>query len=246
MPKLRTLKPRVAIADLRRVKPPRKTGDPFYSSREWRQLLADIIVERGRRCEDPNCSTPHGPWRMIYGDHIVERADGGAELERSNIMLRCPHCHGRKTADERRKRLGPRPRRARLAAFGLMRRFFFRCEFQIHFYPGQKQEKKAKMARPSIEITPEMREVVITLAQAGKSKAKISTAVGLSKKTLRKYFADELSDLFSEGINPEKKKKSHLALRQRLRIVCPHCLEAIEFTERDRRGEVRVRRGQAP
>lgn len=108
MGRLRTIRPRVATIDIRRVKPlarDNKRPDRFYSSPEWRSLLAEIKRERGARCEDPRCKTPHGPWGRLLGDHIVEIKDGGAKLDKLNIMLRCDPCHGRKTAAERTKRL---------------------------------------------------------------------------------------------------------------------------------------------
>jgi hypothetical protein len=86
---------------------PAKVVDPFYQSAEWRALMASIIEERGARCEDPD----HEPGRprvgiRIFGDHIVERRDGGEPLDRRNILLRCGSCHSRKTAAERARRYG--------------------------------------------------------------------------------------------------------------------------------------------
>lgn len=77
-----------------------KMAEPFYQSREWRQLVASIKRERGSRCEEAGC----GSTNRVIADHIVERKDGGAELDRSNIMLRCAACHQRKTAVARRMR----------------------------------------------------------------------------------------------------------------------------------------------
>jgi 5-methylcytosine-specific restriction protein A len=104
MARLKTLRPRIAELDTRRVKPPPKTGDPFYDSQPWRALVARLLSLRGRRCEDPTCPTPRGPWRRVYADHIVELSDGGAPLDPANVMLRCPTCHGRKTAAARVRR----------------------------------------------------------------------------------------------------------------------------------------------
>jgi 5-methylcytosine-specific restriction endonuclease McrA len=102
---LRTLAPRVATFDPRKVKPPPKVADAFYLSSEWRRLVDEIIQERGRRCEDVNCRTPRGPWGRIHGDHVHEIRDGGAKLDKRNVMLRCDPCHGRKTARERSTRM---------------------------------------------------------------------------------------------------------------------------------------------
>lgn len=67
--------------------------------------------DRGRICEDPkhaynrshalsNALPNPVILGRIYGDHVVELADGGAPLDPSNIMLCCAVCHGRKTARE--------------------------------------------------------------------------------------------------------------------------------------------------
>jgi 5-methylcytosine-specific restriction protein A len=82
-----------------------KKADPFYLSPEWKALMRDIIRARGRRCEDPrhDPASPRDGVRL-YGDHIIERNDGGAELDPANVLLRCGPCHGRKTAQARAAR----------------------------------------------------------------------------------------------------------------------------------------------
>lgn len=91
----------------RNVLPARKVAHPFYSSPAWRKLMAEIIQERGRRCED--CGRDHNedgsPFR-IFGDHIEELRDGGAPLDRRNIKLRCGACHARKTRWVKNQRQG--------------------------------------------------------------------------------------------------------------------------------------------
>jgi 5-methylcytosine-specific restriction endonuclease McrA len=42
----------------------------------------------------------------ILGDHIIERKDGGAELDPNNIQLLCLGCHNAKTATARKDRGG--------------------------------------------------------------------------------------------------------------------------------------------
>ena len=101
---LKTLKPRLGLANTFAVKPAPKRADPFYLSKEWRDLMQWLLAIRGRRCEDPNCATPRGPWSRIYGDHIKELKDGGAPLDPENVLLRCATCHGAKTARERGRR----------------------------------------------------------------------------------------------------------------------------------------------
>ena len=107
-PRLRMLGNRVGTV-ANRMAPGPKVAAPAYQSREWKVLIAAIIRERGRRCEDPRCQTPdRGAGRRVYGDHVVELQDGGALLDPSNVMLRCAPCHGRKTASERDKRMATR------------------------------------------------------------------------------------------------------------------------------------------
>jgi 5-methylcytosine-specific restriction protein A len=118
--KLRALKPK--LAPMRRKVEPVKRAEAIYLSPEWRDLVSRLIEKRGRRCEA--CGKTHetdgSPVRLI-GDHIIERRDGGADLDETNVQLLCaraggdgrPHgdgargaCHPRKTAAARRARLG--------------------------------------------------------------------------------------------------------------------------------------------
>jgi 5-methylcytosine-specific restriction enzyme A len=82
-------------------------GEPFYVGAEWKQLMRQIIKQRGRACQDPR----HDPARprvgvRLLGDHVVELRDGGARLDPRNVMLRCYSCHARKTAEARKRREG--------------------------------------------------------------------------------------------------------------------------------------------
>jgi hypothetical protein len=64
-----------------RLTPRPKTAAPIYGSPEWRSLIAGIIRERGRRCEDPKCKTPGRTGMRVFGDHIRELGDDGALLD---------------------------------------------------------------------------------------------------------------------------------------------------------------------
>jgi len=83
-----------------RLSAPPKTADPFYLSPEWRQLVASIKRERGSCCEKCGASGVR-----IIGDHVRERKDGGADLDRGNVMLLCLPCHNAKTAKAKRARV---------------------------------------------------------------------------------------------------------------------------------------------
>ncbi len=82
-----------------------KKADPFYLSPEWRALMAKLIKQRGRRCEDSEHDrTKPREGVRIFGDHVQEIKDGGALLDPTNVMLRCGPCHARKTAEAARAR----------------------------------------------------------------------------------------------------------------------------------------------
>lgn len=110
MPRLSTPKPRVQTLDTRRAHPPPKQTESFYRSPEWRDLLARLIRERGRRCEMPGCGAG-GPGVRIFGDHVHEISEGGARLDPRNVRLICAACHNRKTAAARAVRSAEGARR---------------------------------------------------------------------------------------------------------------------------------------
>ncbi len=98
--RLRTQPPRVTTA-AGRIKPSPKTADRDLTQGHWRALVAEIIGERGRVCE--GCGR-----RGCYleADHVVERRDGGALLDKRNVVLLCAKCHGKKTMAARARRMG--------------------------------------------------------------------------------------------------------------------------------------------
>lgn len=105
-PRLSAMPPRLAM--------PLKILDNFYTSPAWRKFIAQVIAERGRRCE--NCGRTYdddGHQVRLIGDHIRERSDGGADFDRTNIRLLCTRlaadgtggCANRKTAEARKQRM---------------------------------------------------------------------------------------------------------------------------------------------
>jgi hypothetical protein len=100
MGKLKALGPRLGGMPAK-VKAAPKVAEGFYSSPEWRGLMADIRRERGNRCERAGCPTPT---HRVIGDHIVERKDGGADLDPRNVELLCFTHHQQKTAAARAAR----------------------------------------------------------------------------------------------------------------------------------------------
>jgi 5-methylcytosine-specific restriction enzyme A len=88
-----------------RVPPQPKKAEPFYLSREWRDLVAKLILQRGRKCE--RCGAfrnDEGEPIRVFGDHIIELKDGGALLDEGNVRILCSKCHSAKTAQARARR----------------------------------------------------------------------------------------------------------------------------------------------
>jgi 5-methylcytosine-specific restriction endonuclease McrA len=75
-----------------------KVAEGFYQSKEWRELVARVKRKRGAWCE--RC----GSTERLIADHIVERKDGGADLDETNIELLCGKHHASKTAAARARR----------------------------------------------------------------------------------------------------------------------------------------------
>jgi 5-methylcytosine-specific restriction protein A len=98
--RLATLKPRLATADLRAVKPEPKRADAELQTPEHRRWRAQGLARAGHRCEDCGRSGVR-----LYADHIIERRDGGALYDPENCRIRCPSCHQSKTYAERAKRI---------------------------------------------------------------------------------------------------------------------------------------------
>lgn len=65
--------------------------DPFYWSRDWRAFRQRILNRRAT-CEVPGCGKP-----AEQVDHILSRANGGAELDPANVQALCGPHHSSKT-----------------------------------------------------------------------------------------------------------------------------------------------------
>lgn len=100
MGRLKAMAPRVAGLAARVAALP-KVAEGFYLSAEWRALLRRIKAARGNWCEVCGAG---GKGVRIIGDHIVERKDGGADLDERNVKLLCLPCHNRKTVAAKAKR----------------------------------------------------------------------------------------------------------------------------------------------
>ena len=97
--KVQTVRSRIATIDTSAAKAPRKEADPHYNTqehRDWRQL---VMTRAGWRCQWDGCDQP-----ARYADHIIERRDGGADLDPSNGQALCATHHVEKTVRERARR----------------------------------------------------------------------------------------------------------------------------------------------
>lgn len=103
--RLRQAPPR-ALSAPSRLRPAAKAVDAFYRSPEWRRLASDSKAKAGFCCQDMAHEGRRGLYATgdLIADHIIERIDGGADLDEANILVRCTACHNRKTSEERAKR----------------------------------------------------------------------------------------------------------------------------------------------
>lgn len=92
--KLRTIGHKLRPSRAIKVEQPAKKADSFYLSPEWRTFMDALIIERfgsraNARCEDPECKQPRRRGIRIFGDHVKELKDGGAPLDKRNVLCRC-------------------------------------------------------------------------------------------------------------------------------------------------------------
>lgn len=113
MPRLTMAKPRVAVADLRTAKPEPKRVDPFYRSPEWLRVRAFVLKRDNYTCQTcgvavrQHLGETDKPRASV--DHVVERRDGGADLNPANLATTCDACHTRKTNLKRAERQARHP-----------------------------------------------------------------------------------------------------------------------------------------
>ena len=105
--RLAALPPRLAAADTRRLKPPPKRADAELLTAAYRDWRNEVLRRAGYRCQAVEngirCSKS-APHHRLFADHIIERADGGAQLDPANGQALCGSHHTAKTATERARR----------------------------------------------------------------------------------------------------------------------------------------------
>ena len=98
-PRLKTLGPRLKPIDTRTVRPPPKVVESFYSSTEWKSARAAVLKRDHYKCV--KCGRRDG---RLFVDHIIERKDGGADFDETNLETLCGSHHTEKTHAEAVKR----------------------------------------------------------------------------------------------------------------------------------------------
>jgi 5-methylcytosine-specific restriction endonuclease McrA len=98
--KIKTLKPRLGVVDMRRVGTVAAKERPRGSA--WQKTRQRIAERDGYRCAA--CGRVWHPQRD-HADHIAELADGGSNAD-ENLQLLCVECHDAKTREAARARRG--------------------------------------------------------------------------------------------------------------------------------------------
>ena len=102
MVKVGMLGGRVAVADMRVVKPAPKRADPHYGTPEHRAWRKAVIDRAGGRCQWPGCGRAE---RRMFADHVREIRDApGLALDVANGQCLCGQHHTLKTAQVRAAR----------------------------------------------------------------------------------------------------------------------------------------------
>jgi 5-methylcytosine-specific restriction endonuclease McrA len=108
MGRLKAMPPRLRPAPERLRQPP-KVADTFYHTPEWAAARKAALKRADYRCEaienGLRCRKCSRAGDRMFVDHIVERKDGGPDLDLRNLQVLCGSHHTAKTADERRKRM---------------------------------------------------------------------------------------------------------------------------------------------
>ena len=107
-PRLKTFSSRLKTIDTRKVKPPEKVVESFYSSAKWVETRAAILNRDNYTCVRPGCGRHGGKFggERMFVDHIVERKDGGADFDPENLETLCGGHHTEKTHAARVERHG--------------------------------------------------------------------------------------------------------------------------------------------
>jgi 5-methylcytosine-specific restriction enzyme A len=107
-PRLSSLRPSLAVADLRTARPAPKEADADLATAEHRAWRAIVIANAGGRCEwvknFVRCERCEADGSTMFADHIVERRDGGRRYDPDNGQCLCGSHHTIKTNLEKLRR----------------------------------------------------------------------------------------------------------------------------------------------
>ncbi|MEL6707622.1 MAG: HNH endonuclease signature motif containing protein [Pseudomonadota bacterium] len=183
----------------RRVGALPKVADRFYTSKEWRSLVARLKRERGAFCE--RCGAGGKGVRLI-GDHKREIKDGGAKLDPANIEIMCSACHSVKTANAKAERVGSRmpmggvkslKRPAAVNHRYCHSEIFLVSDdnFEVDLFGDRVRRAKEGRGRPEFEWTLERSNKVLLAFARQLSQKEAAIGIGCSVPTLRKVFFRE-------------------------------------------------------
>lgn len=93
MGKLKSLSPRVATVETRKVVPPPKRADPELRSPQHQRFREVVLKRAGYRCQwvedGVRCTRSEANGDRLIADHMRERADGGAPFDPDNGQCLC-------------------------------------------------------------------------------------------------------------------------------------------------------------
>jgi 5-methylcytosine-specific restriction endonuclease McrA len=81
-----TIKPSLHPAIMHTAKPQPKDADPYYRSKDWRVLRAQVLTRDHYQCTAPDCKA-----KASVVDHITSRRNGGTDTM-SNLRSLCQSC----------------------------------------------------------------------------------------------------------------------------------------------------------
>jgi hypothetical protein len=105
---VKTLKPGLAMLDMRVAAIPPKQADAVYQTALHREWARAVIERDGGRCQWPGCDKAAPAHRMV-ADHIVEVKDGGARFDIDNGQCLCIQHNTLKGSRARMARTAQRP-----------------------------------------------------------------------------------------------------------------------------------------
>lgn len=92
---------RLKLFETKKVRAPDKVVEHFYTTPQWKEARQAALERDNYTCTTPNCGRTE---TRMFVDHIIERKDGGADYDLSNLQVLCGKHHTLKTLEDRSKR----------------------------------------------------------------------------------------------------------------------------------------------